>query len=90
MVDNSIYDWYFKCSKDGESRQWEDNRKGVSVTDYVQYRTTEVIRINFINCFPISYTAPEFDAKNNELATEQIEMTIKSFKIERTQKNLKS
>ena len=25
--DNSIYNWYLKCSKDGEKREWDDNRK---------------------------------------------------------------
>ncbi|MEH2118619.1 phage tail protein [Nostoc sp.] len=82
--DNSIYDWYLKCSRDGEARQWEDNRKAVSVVGYAQDRSTEVIRINFTNCFPVSYTAPEFDATNNDLVTEAIEIAIEGFQIERS------
>ncbi|MEH2393633.1 MAG: phage tail protein [Nostoc sp.] len=86
--DNSIYDWYLKCSRDGEARQWDDNRKAVSVVGYAQDRSTEVIRLNFTNCFPVSYTAPEFDATNSDLVTEAIEIAIEGFKIERSTKSL--
>ena len=86
--DNSIYDWYLKCSRDGEKREWDGNRKAVSVVGYAQDRQTEVLRINLTNCFPVSYTAPEFDVTNNGLVTEAIEVTIEGFKIETSRKNL--
>ncbi|MBD2726628.1 phage tail protein [Nostoc sp. FACHB-892] len=86
--DRSIYDWYSKCSQDGQKRDWEKNRKEVSIVGYSQDKQIEVIRLDLASCFPVSYIAPEFDVTNSNLVTEVIEVAIESFEITQNQKQL--
>ncbi|MBW4616346.1 MAG: phage tail protein [Desmonostoc vinosum HA7617-LM4] len=88
--DNTIYQWYLKCNKDGEPREWDGNRKAMSVVGYGQSKDTEIFRINMKNCYPTKYTAPKFDAKSGDIVTEQITVSIQGFEIISKSKTLKS
>ncbi|MBN3925129.1 phage tail protein [Nostoc sp. NMS4] len=79
--DETLHNWYKACSLDGQPRQWDDNRKAVSVVGYTQDKSTEVIRYNLKNCFPESYTGPEFDVTKNDPSTEKVEVSIEGYEI---------
>ena len=87
--DESLHNWYKACSADGQPRQWDANRKLVSVVGYTQDKSTEVIRYDMQNCFPESYTGPEFDVTKNDPATEKVEISIESYSIVQQKGNVK-
>jgi len=88
--DESLHKWFLACSEDGKPRQWDQNRKAISVVGYTQDKKTEVIRYNLKACFPESYTGPEFDVSKNDPATEKIEVSIEGYEIIAQQKDVKS
>ena len=88
--EEDLHKWFLACSEDGKPRQWDANRKEVSVVGYSQDKSTEIIRYNFKGCFPESYTGPEFDVTNNDPATEKIEMSIEGYEVKAKKKDVKS
>lgn len=78
--DKDIYDWYDKCNKNNnEANQWKANRKNATITAYDQ-ENNPVVEWTFVNCYPTSYTLPDFTAGGNDVALEVVDIVYEGVK----------
>ncbi|HEX6894271.1 MAG TPA: phage tail protein [Bryobacteraceae bacterium] len=67
--DHELYDWHRQWVKGDPAAQ----RKNGSVI-LLDRSGQERIRWNFINAWPVKWTGPSFNAKNNDVAIETLEL----------------
>jgi phage tail-like protein len=67
--DHDLYDWHRQWVK-GDSAA---KRKNGSIV-LLDRSGTEKIRWNFVNAWPVKWTGPSFNAKNNDVAIETLEL----------------
>ena len=72
--DTQIWDW-FNLVMTGST---ETYRRNVSVVQ-LDMQGNEVYRWNIYQAFPVKYTAPSFNAKNNELSIETLEIAYEQI-----------
>ena len=62
-----------------EANQWKANRKNATITAYDQ-ENNPVVEWTFVNCYPTSYTLPDFTAGGNDVALEVVDIVYEGVK----------
>jgi phage tail-like protein len=75
-------DYLWNWMEDVHSGKTENFRREISVVQY-NMAGEEKIRWNLFEAYPVKYSAPSFNAKNNELSIETVEFVYERVERER-------
>ena len=75
--DTQLFDWYTECNNEDRSN-WINERKEASITAYTQ-DGTEAAEWSIIQAYPVKYSGPEFQAGDETMANETIDIVYENF-----------